>query len=318
METNEPHEKQPTPVPNTSKTKEYVIIGILFAALLGSLGYNFYVNNQSQDRIETLNIDLKDTEGAKAILQQELDQLTFEFEEVQDDMSSKDSMISAKDTAIFNKQKEIQAILSKGNVTEAELKKAQRMINSLNSDIVQYKREISVLKAQNDSLVARTDTLQVKQTQLTEKLADQTQKVQETENKMRSTFSVSNYEITGLKVKNSGKEVETDKAKRIDKLRVSFDLDPNEWAESGEKEIYIAIYKPDGNLGKFTGANYGELQTVNKGFIEYSDKLNFDYVRGSKQNISFDWEDFEFPKGIYKIDLYQNGMKIGQKSLTLR
>lgn len=318
METQEPQYQPPINPSNPSKIKEYVIIGILFVALMVSLGYNYYLNNQSQDRIETLNVDLKDTEGAKAILQQELDQLTFEFEEAQDDMSSKDSMISAKDTEIFNKQKEIQAILSKGNVTEAELKKAQRMINSLNSDIVQYKREIIVLREKNDSLLARTDTLQVQQTQLTEKLVTQTQKTQETENKMRSTFSVSNYEITGLKVKNSGKEVETDKAKRIDKIRVSFDLDPNEYAESGEKEIFIAVYKPDGNLGKFKGANYGELETVNKGFIEYSDKLSFNYERGSKQNISFDWEDFEFPKGNYKIDLYQNGMKIGQKSLSLR
>lgn len=318
METNENYNEEHNDQQKTSKTKEYVIIGILFAALLGSLGYNVYLHNQSADRIETLNIDLKDTESAKVILQQELDDLTAEYERAKVDIETKDSLLSTRDKEIFSKQKEIQNILSKENVTSAELKKAQRMINSLNTDIAQYKKQISILTEKNDSLIARTDTLQYQQTQLSGELAVQTQRADDTEQKMKSTFSVSNYQITGLKVRNSGKEVETDKAKRIDKLRVAFDLDPNQFAESGQKEIFIAIYKPDGSLGKFKGASYGELETVNKGTIEYSDKVSFNYQKGSKQNITFDWEDFEFPKGTYKVDLYQNGMKIGQKSLDLR
>lgn len=318
METNENYNEEHNDQQKTSKTKEYVIIGILFAALLGSLGYNVYLHNQSADRIETLNIDLKDTESAKVILQQELDDLTAEYERAKIDIEAKDSLLSTRDKEIFSKQKEIQNILSKENVTSAELKKAQRMINSLNTDIAQYKKQISILTEKNDSLIARTDTLQYQQTQLSGELAVQTQRADDTEQKMKSTFSVSNYQITGLKVRNSGKEVETDKAKRIDKLRVAFDLDPNQFAESGQKEIFIAIYKPDGSLGKFKGASYGELETVNKGTIEYSDKVSFNYQKGSKQNITFDWEDFEFPKGTYKVDLYQNGMKIGQKSLDLR
>ena len=318
METNENYHEEPTENQKTSKTKEYIIIGILFAALLGSLGYNVYLHNQSSNTIEALNIDLKDTESAKLILQHELDNLTEEYERAKIDIQTKDSLLSTRDNEIFNKQKEIQNILSKDNVTEAELKKAQRMINSLNADIAQYKKQISILTEKNDSLIARTDTLQYQQTQLSSELAVQTQRADETEQKMKSTFSVSNYQITGLKVRNSGKEVETDRAKRIDKLRVTFDLDPNQFAESGQKEIFIAIYKPDGALGKFKGASYGELETVNKGMVEYSDKVSFNYQRGSKQNITFDWEDFEFPKGTYKVDLYQNGMKIGQKSLDLR
>ena len=318
METNESYNEKPTEPQKNSKTREYVIIGILFAALLGSLAYNVYLHNISSERIETLHVDLKDTESAKIILQQELDDLSAEYELAKVDIETKDSLLSTRDKEIFNKQKEIQNILSKENVTSAELKKAQRMINSLNTDIAQYKKQISILTEKNDSLIARTDTLQYQQTQLSGELAIQTQRADDTEQKMKSTFSVSNYQITGLKVRSSGKEVETDKAKRIDKLRVSFDLDSNQFAESGQKEIFIAIYKPDGALGKFKGASYGELETVNKGTIEYSDKVSFNYQKGSKQNITFDWEDFEFPKGTYKVDLYQNGMKIGQKSLDLR
>jgi predicted nucleic acid-binding Zn-ribbon protein len=314
METNETPTTQNPP----KKTKEYVIIGILAALLLGSVGYNFYQHQQSMEKIEYLNIDLKDTENAKILLQQELDNLTSEFEQTKMDLEVKDSVLSKRDAEIFDKQREIQSILNKENVTSDELKKAKRMITALNADIARFKQEIAILQEKNDSLVSANDTLLYKQTQLSGELTQQKQRADDNEAKMRSTFSVSNYQIKGLKVKNSGKEVETDKAKRIDKIRVSFDVDPNQWAKSGQSEIYIAIYKPDGTLGKFKDSSPGQLETWSSGMVDYSDKVSFNYEQGVKQNISFDWEEYDFPKGTYNINLYQNGLKIGQKSLELR
>lgn len=313
METNE---NQTYDQPN--KTKEYIIIGVLAALLLGSIGYNFYQHQNNKSEMGLMEIDLKDTEQAKIILQNQLDSLTEEFQQSRVDMEVKDSLLSKRDAEIFDKQKEIQNILNKSDVSESELKQAKRMINALNADIARFKQEIAVLQQKNDSLIVVNDTLRYNSFKLGEKANIQKQKAEATEKKMRSTFSVSNYQITGLRVRNSGKEVETDKAKRIDKLRVSFDLDPNEFAETGEKEVYIAIYKPDGTLGKFKDASPGELETWSLGSVEYSDKVTFDYTKGAKQNVTFDWEEYDFPKGTYKIDLYQNGLKIGQKSLSLR
>lgn len=300
------------------KTKEYIIIGVLAALLLGSIGYNFYQHQNNKSEMDLMEIDLKDTEQAKIILQNQLDSLTEQFELSRVDLEVKDSLLSKRDAEIFDKQKEIQNILNKSNVSESELKQARRMINALNADIARFKQEIAVLQQKNDSLIVVNDTLRYNSFKLGEKANIQKQKAEATEKKMRSTFSVSNYQITGLRVRNSGKEVETDKAKRIDKLRVSFDLDPNEFAESGEQEIYIAIYKPDGTLGKFQDASPGQIETWSLGSVDYSDKVTFDYTKGAKQNVTFDWEEYDFPKGTYKIDLYQNGLKIGQKSLSLR
>lgn len=297
------------------------IIIALSVLLIASIGFNIYQlnkNHRTTNEVELLNIDLKDTENARKLLQEKLDELTIEFEQSREDLSARDSMLVQRDIEIFEKQKEIQNILSKSEVNSSELKKAQRMINSLNNDIAQFKREISELKQQKDSLIAVTDTLNIKQTELITELASEKERADKTEQTLRSTFSVSNYKIQGLKVRKSGKEVETDRAKRIDKLRVSFDLDPNQHAESGSKEIFIAIYKPDGSLGKFEGATHGIMKTASLETIEYSDKVSFNYQTGSKQNITFDWEDYDFPKGNYKIDLYQNGLKIGQEILELK
>lgn len=317
METNETQTNYDQPN-QPSKKKEFIIIGLLAALLLGSLGYNFYQHQQNRAETELLTLDLKDTEKAKEILQDQLDALNEEFEASKMDLGVKDSLLSKRDAEIFDKQKEIQNILNKNNVSESELKQAKRMITALNADIARFKQEIAMLKEKNDSLLVVNDTLRYNSFKMSEKVESEKAKSEATEKKMRSTFSVSNYQIKGLRVRNSGKEVETDKAKRIDKLRVSFDLDPNEYAASGEQEIYIAIYKPDGTLGKFQDASYGQLETWSSGKVDYSDKVSFNYAKGTKQNITFDWEDYEFPKGTYKIDLYQNGLKIGQKSVDLR
>lgn len=302
----------------TNKKKEYAIIAVLSVLLLGSLGYNIYQGQKHKESSELMAIDLKDEESAKILLQQELDSLTSEFERTKQDIDVRDSILSKRDAEIFDKQREIQNILNKNELSESELKQARRMIAALNADIGRFKQEITDLKQKNDSLQVANQTLNEEKTTISEELVSEKEKAQETEKNMRSTFSISNYQLKGLMVKRSGKEVETDKAKRIDKLRVSFDLDPNSYADSGVKEIFIAIYKPDGTLGKFKGASSGSLETWSLGTVEYSDKIKFIYTKGSERNISFDWEDYEFPKGVYRIDLYQNGFKIGQKSLELR
>lgn len=313
--TNSPNYNHPNP-PN--KKKEYIIIAILGAMLLGSVGYNIYQSQQTQENSRLFAIDLKDEKNAKILLQQELDSLTGEFEKTKQGIDVRDSLLSKRDAEIFDKQREIQNILNKNDVTESDLKQARRMIAALNADIGRFKQEITLLKAENDSLTVANTTLNEEKTTISEELTSEKEKAQQAEANVRSTFSISNYKLTGLQVKKSGKEVETDKAKRIDKLRVSFDLDPNNYAETGVKEIFIAIYKPDGTLGKFADASPGSLDTWSLGEVSYSDKVKFNYTKGNSQNISFDWEDYEFPKGTYKIDLYQNGFKIGQKSLDLR
>lgn len=321
METEEIKNYSEEPQQPEKKKGGQAVIIALALLLLGSLGFNIYQYTQqkkSTEEIQLVNVNLKDTENARVQLQQQFDDLSYDYEMAKTQLSMRDSILTERDSEIAAKQNEIQSILNKKNATESELGKAQKLINSLNGDISRYKQEIAVLQAQNDSLMVTVDTLNIQHQRISGELLAEKGRADENERNLRTTFSISNYQITGLKVRSSGKEVETDKAKRIDKIRVSFDLDPNQYAESGEKQIYIAIFKPDGKLGKFKNASPGQLETWANGTVDYSDMVNFNYQQGTKQNITFDWEDYDFPQGNYKIVLYQNGMKIGQKSMELK
>lgn len=319
QETNLNPENNPNLQPEEPRKKNnQITIIVLIILLIGSISFNIYQSMNKSATVELINVDLRDERKAKEKLQEQLNILTTEFETSKKDLMIKDSTLSKRDAEIFEKQKEIQNLLNKKELSESELKKAKRMINSLNGEIARFKDEIKLLRAQNDSLVIANTTIVAEKEDITNQLIEEKEKSIEKDKNIRSTFSVSNYKLTGLKVRKSGKEVETDRARRIDKLRVTFDLDPNNYAETGTKEIYIAIYKPDGQLGKFKNASPGEIDTWSLGKVQYSDKVKFHYNKGTKQNITFDWEEYDFPKGTYKIDLYQNGFKIGQKTLDLR
>lgn len=311
-------ESQSEQSPASSNKKRNIIITILAIVLAGSLGYNIYQSKVQPNNEDQLKLSLQNSENTKTSLQQQLDELKQQYESAKIQMEKTDPKLAAKqDSIIKSKEQEIQRILSKNNASRAELSRAQGLIADLKGQVVKYQQQIAVLTKKNDSLMVANDTLQRVQTRTVTKLAQVTDKSNAQEKRIQTTFSISNYQIEGLKVKKSGKVKEKERAKAVNKLHVSFDVDPNMNA-SGPQEIYIALYKPDGSLGHFASASGGDLTTNSGATIGYSDIMKFNYQTGSKQNLAFDWEDKAFAKGVYKIDLYQNGFKIGQKSLTLR
>ena len=189
----------------------------------------------------------------------------------------------------------------------------------------EYKKEIEILQIKNtrltnhNSILANENKTVIQQNKQIKN--DLNKEIVERENDKKeyiSTLSISNYTISGLKHNILGKETETERAKRIDLLRISFDVDPNPAAASENKELFIAIYLPDGSLGKFDDAISGNINLKNGKTIAYSDRINFKYDANKLNPISFDWKGYNFKKGEYKIDIYNNGLKVAQRILVLK
>lgn len=307
-----------------NNSKRDIAIWVLSILLLSTIGYIIYQNINYKIDNSSLTIDANDIERSREMLKQELRVLRSDYDDVKKVAKEQDSTINERDIVIFEKQKQIQNILNTQNVSESELKRARMLIISLQDDINDYKKQIAKLIYENKELNAANLALNIeKDSIIVEKKTVETDlkstqesfdKHQETVN---STLSISNYSIKGLTVRNNGKEVETNKAKRIDKVRVTFDLDDNNVA-TGKKTLYIAVHKPDGSLGIFKDAEFGDLKLRNGNDVKYSDVVLVDYQNGEAQTVSFDWIDYEFPKGKYEIDVYENGFKIGQSTIELK
>jgi predicted HTH transcriptional regulator len=134
-----------------------------------------------------------------------------------------------------------------------------------------------------------------------------------------STLQASNFSIVGVEEKRSGKEKSTSTAKRVDKLRISFDLNENLIAQSGTKEIFVCITAPDGTPVAVEALGSGTFSTRDGQQKFYTQKLNVNYTQNKKQTVTFDWkQNTNFSVGNYKIEVYNNGFKVGEASRPLK
>lgn len=301
---------------------------ILGAALVISLGFNAYQfidGNQDRETLDKSIQELSTLSSSKAQLEFDYKNLQDEFTQLKNSIVDNDGLLANKEHNIAVQQEEINKILNDANASKESLAKAEAMIKSLKAEISTYKTEIIRLEQENAILVkdnalltTQRDSIQTNlNTERTERVAERAV-AKEKEEELSSTLSISNHDIVALKVRNNGREVEKSKAKKVDKIRVSFDIDKNSRAQSGSKELYVAIVNPNGEVGQYTNGQYGSLKLHSGDEVKYSDKVKIDYKNGAQQKVEIDLENGSFTPGKYKINIYQNGFKISQAEVTLR
>ena len=134
-----------------------------------------------------------------------------------------------------------------------------------------------------------------------------------------SVLHASNIKLQPIQVKKNGKEVETSKAKRADMMRVTFDLDENRIAPTGDKEIFVAITSPDGSPLAVEALGSGRVIRGEGTEKLYTAKKTVSYTKGEKQTVSMDWkQNSDFKPGDYAVEIYHNGFRIGQGKVTLK
>lgn len=310
----------PSPVENTPNFPEknnknrYVTIALVIA-LLGTWGYILWDKSRDKEREQLFNTQNAALVTEKDTLQSLLDEATFRYDQLKTSNAQKDSTITARDREIAQKKAQIQSILAKKNATSAELAQAKRLIASLNADIQDYKAQIETLKGENLALTKENQTVTEQRDRVTKNYDSAVSVIKQKENTIDvgSTLHASNFNITGIDERKSGKEKETTKAKRVDKMRISFDIDENRIAASGSKSLYICITAPDGSPIAVEALGSGKFRTRDGEEKVYTQKVEISYVQGQRQTVSFDWkQNADFITGDYKIVVYHNGFKIGE------
>jgi len=176
-------------------------------------------------------------------------------------------------------------------------------LNTLNKTILAEKEKVS-----ND-LSAEKD----KSSQLTK----EKEKLQSTVN-LGSILKAENPTVKGIKFKSGGtKEVETTKASRVERIKVSCVIGENKIAKTGTKTIYVRIVSPEGkeickspddmNMVKFNGT---------RGFFAGKQDINY-----KNEEVSVDVfcaNPTAFVAGKYLIEIIADEVVIGQSSITLK
>ena len=306
---------------SSNKNMRTILTGALVVALLGTWGYIIYDKNQVKETITQKETLIASTTSQKDELQKELEDAAMRYDMLKSSNSKLDSTITSKDREISEKRTRIQTLLNKTNATQAELAEAKGLINSLNGDIEGYKNQVEVLQGQKIQLVQQKAVVTHERDLARKDYDSATVVIKEKDDILNvgSTLYASNFNITGIHEKGSGKEKLTTTAKRVDKLRISFDLNENMIAQSGNKEIFISITAPDGTPVAVEALGSGTFSTRDGQQKFYTQKLDVDYTQNKKQTVSFDWkQNTNFNTGNYKIEVFNNGFKVGEANRPLK
>lgn len=296
-----------------NKSNKSLLLALLLITLLGTWGYIIWDKNKTKALISQKDKDISDTATQRDELQKELEDATIRYEEIKTSNAQKDSIIDVKDREIQNKKTKINTILAKVNATQSELAEVKSLIASLNSDIEGYKAQIALLEGQKEELTKANQNLSNQRDNLQKGYDSSLGEIKNKDKTIEigSTLHASNFSIIAIDEKGNGKLKETTNAKKVDKLRISFDLDENMISPSGAKKIYIIITDPTGKI--IATEESGKFSTQDNGNLDYTQQMEINYNKNQRQTINFDWKSGgKFIIGDYKIEVYNNGFKIGQ------
>jgi hypothetical protein len=203
---------------------------------------------------------------------------------------------------------------SKGDI--ASLGKYRDSYNKLKREMDNLLAENKLLKEQNVSLTSSLDSTNVV-LEDTKRYADtlltQNDNLTKTVEK-GSTLAVLNLNVLAVKERSSGKQIETDKASRADKLKVSFLIAENQIAKSGDRMYYVQIIDSKNNI-------LGDKETVAMGgdlTLTYTFITKVKYENKTVQ-VNEEVAGKDFAAGTYFVNVFnQKGEMVSKTSFSLR
>jgi hypothetical protein len=297
-----------------------VIIGLLVAALLGTWGYLLWNKNPGTSNALTSNKEVATAMSESDSLRQMFNLAEMRLDSITGANNSLQGEKTALQTEIESKKAEITKILNDKNATSADLRRARQMISQLNGQIARLETQVTQLKGQNQELTARNTHLVSEKGVLSQNLQNKIQENDQLANTVDvgSTLAATGMTITPLKEKRSGKEKVTNFARKVDKMRVGFNVQ-NRITTSGPADLYVIVTDPTGHTVQNGNLGSGAMTTRQDGDRNFTAKIPVEYEQGSRKDVSFPIRnDGGFQSGEYKIEVYHNGFKIGEGIRTLK
>ena len=297
-----------------------LLVGGLIVALLGTWGYIIWDKSQTKEEKQQLTTQIVNADSSKNELQRELNDAAMRLDMLKTTNSRADSLLKTKDKDVEALKSRVQTILNKEHATAAELAEARQLIAQLKGNIENYTAEIEKLQGEKIQLTEEKRVVTEERNAVRKNFDSAKSVIKEKEDviDVGSTLHASNFSIVGVKEKSDGKEKETAVAKRVDKLKITFDLDENRITESGPKDIFVTITAPDGSPVAVDALGSGKFVTREGIERPFTKKVQVDYKQGEKQQVNVEWKQDNFQTGNYRIEIYNNGFKIGESVRTFK
>jgi hypothetical protein len=289
----------------------YAILGLLAIALVF-----FIVKNSS------LKSDKEALEAEKEMqridFQAEVDSLMKVHNELKESYGELSLELAEKDSIIQADAVEIKKLLD----SQWDYNRIKKKLANLQDISQRYVRQMDSLYTVNRELVAENERIREEfqaerrqNTNLTRQKEELTNKVNQA-----ATMKISNYNAKAVRSKGSGKESDTDRASRAERIRIDFTVAANDLIEPGTKLFYVRIADPKrAIISKGTGDEYSFKS--NGETLQFTEKVrvNYDGTETAVRAYYVKPDAYELMPGTYFVDVYEQGGKlIGQTTVDLK
>jgi predicted nuclease with TOPRIM domain len=317
--TNYPSANNPQSTEPRNNNTKNILIGVLAAGLLGTWGYLLYDKNQTGEQIQLSQTQANTAMSGRDSVQLLYNDALTRLDSITGNNNNLQGQLSDRQSEIGKLKNEINGILRKKNASQAELARAKSLIGTMNGKIENLEMEVARLTGENQQLASANTQLSTEKTTLESNLQTTTAEKEELASTVdvASTFSASNFQIRPIDERRRGKEKETTKAKRVDKLMISFDVE-NRIARSGPADMYVIVTAPNGQVISDPSMGSGTVTTRQEGDKPFTFKTSLNYEQGTRKTVQVPLKQDNFQTGNYKIEIYQNGFKIGEGVRSLK
>lgn len=302
--------------PPSKKNYTWIYL-VIILLLLGTNIFLFTQKNRVDKQVVLVREQKNEADSAKASLQTEYNASLARLDDLTGKNSQLDNQLRSANSELSKAKARIEEILKKQNASQKEIAEAKGLISRLNTKISGYEKEISRLKQENTSLTFQRDSVVTTNRGLTESNEGLQKKIN-----LAKVLHASNIRIIPVNLSRGGrKEKETTKAKRVDVVRILFDIDENRVAESGSKQLNIRILNPDGELLSNAALGSGSFHLAEGGkqtFYSLSKEIPLETGQPMK-DIKVDWkQSAQYEKGNYNVEIYHEGYLIGKGTALLK
>ncbi len=316
--------------------KAFALVAIL--ALLGANVYQFVNNNSLRKDNVAKESEIMELDKAKVELEKQYQDAVAELNTLKTDNEELNRSIEVQKEELRIQKDKINLLLGDSK----NLRKAREEMATMKSKISEYLAEINRLKedvqqlnTQNQQLSADKDQLskevQMKDAQNRELSEAKTSLMSEKENlsaekeALRSrvnkatAIQLSKVDVEGFQSRDGKKAKSKSSASEVDFLQVCFKTTKNAQADSGKELFYIRIISPIGETQTNEASGSGMISNLaTNEEVKYSTTASVSYTNTEQEGCGKFSNPGGFQKGVYQVEVYNKGYKVGEGKLKLK
>ena len=293
-----------------NKSILYAIITILLLFNIG-LFYLWQSGNSKRDELTNVNSALGATIKQKESMIAAADAMISQYKSDSVTMSEANKSVSRELAAKNNEIARLTFELRKSGTN------SKAIMAELQLKLADMAKRLAALETENIELKEKNENLNKENAELNTQNNVLSKEGKRMKN-LASRIQSSEIRVETLKKQwITRKETNTNRAKDVEALRISFNLAENKIAEAGERSIFVKLSGPEGIT--LNSGDGGIADLLDGKSTKYSYKTTVVYEKDSKQVPATVWKPTnKLTKGKYTIELFTEGYLLGSSVIDLK